>query len=307
MVGYLTTNENGEFEGTIQGLTTGTYKIKAEFEGDSDYNPSFDEKYFNVISPEVELSLVTSSQIIETGDTITITANLSKDGLPLVNEEVEYEISVGSTVIDSDSDFTDNAGQIIISYTGTGAGDIEVSATYNSLEKTIAIEDCIIYDPLTSNSGKWTIPSSCQTSYDGNGGKFGTATSYSFIRLTDKLTADCSVEFTVVDYYTDAPNSNYPLIIYQYTNGETTPNQDILDGSQTKILAFGNTISGHTLLKNEVYRIDYTSSTIKIYENDVLIATGSNNIGFPTRFEFHIGGSSGRWLKLKNVKVKPLS
>ena len=305
MVGYLTTNEDGEFEGSIQGLTAGTYKLKAEFEGDSLYNPSSSVRYFNVRGSSINLSLSSSEQIIEVGDSITITATLTKDGLPFVGEEVEYDI-ITSSGTTSNSDFTNNAGEISISYTGDGSGDIEIVASYNSLEKRLAIEDCIIYDPLTSDSGKWTIPSSCQTSYDGNGGKFGTATSYSQIKLTDKLTTDCSVEFTVVDYYTDAPNSNHPLIIYQYTNGDTTPNQVLLNGSQTKLAAFGREISGRSVVKNAVYKIDYASSTMKIYENDVVIGTGSNNVGLPTRFEIHIGSSSGRWLKIKDVKVKPL-
>lgn len=252
-----------------------------------------------------ELALETATPVISLGDATSAIATLTLNGEAVVGEELEYTIKHEGTVITTSTATTNSVGEATISYTGAGVGDIIISVSYDDLEETVQIEDCIIYDPLTSNSEKWTIPSSCQTSYDGNGGKFGTATSYSEIKLTDKLTADCSVEFTVVDYYTDAPNSNYPLIIYQYTNGETAPNQAILNGSQTKILGFGNNISGHTLLKNGVYRIEYTSSIIKIYENDVLIATGSNNIGLPTRFEFHIGASSGRWLKIKDVKVKP--
>ena len=306
MSGYLTTNENGEFTGTVTGLTTGQKVITATFEGDNEYNRSTTNKHITIIDPTIELSLTSSTPIIEVGNTSVITATLTKNGLPFVNQEILYEIKHGSTIIDRDSDFTNNAGQITISYIGTGIGDIEVVTTYINLQETFTIEDCIIYDPLTSNSGKWTIPSSCTTSYDNNGCKFGTATSYSQIKLTDKLTSPVSVEFTVVDYYTSNPTSNYPLIIYQYTNGDTTPNQAILNGSQTKLLCFGNEVSGHTLLKNGVYRIEYGSSTIKIYENDILIGTDSNNIGLPTRFEFHIGATSDRWLKLKDMRVKSI-
>jgi hypothetical protein len=149
MVGYLTTNENGEFEGTIQGLSAGTYKLKAEFEGDSGYNPSFDEKYFNVVSPDVELSLTATAQIIQIGDTTTITATLTEGGLPFVNEEVEYEI-ITSSGTTSGSDFTNNAGQITFTYTGDGAGDIVITASYDNLEETIPIEDCIFYGDMNA-------------------------------------------------------------------------------------------------------------------------------------------------------------
>ena len=85
------------------------------------------------------------------------------------------------------------------------------------LTKTYSIEDCINYDAMTSNSGKWTIPSACSTAYDSNGCKFGTATSYSQVKLTNKLTSACTVEFTLVDYYTSSSQGigDHPVVIYQ--------------------------------------------------------------------------------------------
>lgn len=176
-----------------------------------------------------------------------------------------------------------------------------------SLIQTYTVEDCINYDAMTSNSGKWTIPSACSTTYDSNGCKFGTATSYSQVKLTDKLTAPCSVEFTLVDYNSDW-NDSTAVIVFQYTNGETTPNQNILSGgyrTNTYFSALGTTIS-HAIIKGANYRIEYDNSTIKLYENDVLLASASNTIGLPTRFEYHIGSGGNRWVKIKDVKVKPL-
>ena len=305
----LTTDDNGKFQmviprGTLEG---GKYKLTASFAGDNYYTSASAEKNIRITQIPMTFSLsLTGTQVISNGDSTTITATLLGDDAPLNNAVLDYEIKHGNTTISTGTtSATDANGQTTISYTGTGAGDIDIIVSFGSyIQETFTIEDCIIYDPLTSNTGKWMIPSSCTTSYDNNGGKFGTATSYSQIKLTDKLTSPVSVEFTVVDYYTSAPTWDYPLIIYQYTNGDTTPNQAILTASQTKLLCFGNVVSGHTLLKNGVYRIEYGSSTIKIYENDVLIGTGSNNIGLPTRFEFHIGATSGRWLKLKDMKLK---
>lgn len=57
-------------------------------------------------------------------------------------------------------------------------------------------------------------------------------------------------------------------------------------------------------IKGAVYKIEYTPSTLKLYENNVLISTITNNIGFPTRFEFHTG--SNRYAVYKDLKVKPL-
>ena len=151
MSGYLTTNENGEFTGTVTGLTTGQKVITATFEGDNEYNRSTTNKHITILEPTIELSLTSPAEIIETGNTTTITATLTKNDLPFVNQEILYEIKHGSTIIDRGSDFTNNAGQITISYTGTGIGDIEVIATYNSLEETLAIEDYKFYDNQSLN------------------------------------------------------------------------------------------------------------------------------------------------------------
>ena len=175
------------------------------------------------------------------------------------------------------------------------------------LQETYSLEDCINYDNLTSASGKWTIPSACSTAYDSNGAKFGTATSYSQVKLTDKLTAPCSVEFTLVDYHSDW-NDSASLIVFQYTGGDSTPNQNILSGgfyTKSSFDVLGTTVS-HALIKGAKYKIEYGSSTMKAYENNTQLASNSNNVGLPTKFEFHVGSGGNRWVKVKDVKIKPL-
>ena len=176
------------------------------------------------------------------------------------------------------------------------------------LTKTYSIEDCINYDAMTSNSGKWTIPSACSTAYDSNGCKFGTATSYSQVKLTNKLTSACTVEFTLVDYYTSSSQGigDHPVVIYQYTNGETTPNQELLIGGEGNYFRACGTAYTRALSKNTVYKIEYGSPTIKVYEGNTQLGSVTNNVHLPTRFEFHMGKTSGRWIKIKDVKVKPL-
>lgn len=305
MSGYLTTNANGEFSGTVTGLTAGQKVIIATFEGDNEYNRSTTNKHISILETTIELSLTSPTEIIERGDTTTITATLTRNSLPFVNQEISYEIKHGSTIIDSDSDFTNNAGQITISYTGTGAGDIDIIVSYGSnIQETFLIQDCIIYDPLTSNSGKWTIPSDVSSTYSSNGWNVS-ATSYCQVKLTDKLTSDCSVEFTLVDY--NIVSAGGSCIIYTYTNGETTPNKIILDSrssAHATSAVFGTALD-HRFANGTKFRIDYTSSTLKVYENDVLIGTDSNSVGLPTRFEFHIG-AGGRTVTYKDLKVKAL-
>ena len=168
MSGYLTTNENGEFTGTVTGLTAGQKIISATFEGDDEYNRSSINKHITILDPTIELSLTSPTEVIEIGDTTTITATLTRNSLPYVNQEITYEIKAGSTIIDSDSDFTNNAGQITISYTGTGAGDITITASLGaSLQETFMVEDCILYrETLDSNITDLTLPAKYKLEFD---------------------------------------------------------------------------------------------------------------------------------------------
>ena len=189
---------------------------------------------------------------------------------------------------------------------GIGAGDLNIKAECNLLIQTCVIEDCLKYFPLIDNTHQsaFTIPSGVTSQYSSNGWRIS-ANAYKQIKLTDKLTSDCSVEFTLEDYYSSNMSSYAPVIVYQYTNGETTPNQELLmNTSSSSFRAVGTTIN-HAMVKGAVYRIEYTSSTIKIYEDDTLLASANNSVGLPTRFEWHMG-ANGRYAIYKDLKVKLL-
>ncbi len=168
--------------------------------------------------------------------------------------------------------------------------------------ETYTVEDCIVYDSLTSASGKWTIPSGVTSEYSSDGWKIS-ASSYKQIKLTEKLTSDSSVEFTFVDSTT--PSYSYPtIVIYAYTNGETTPNKEVFLANNSSSMKILGTTINHAPIQGAKYKIDYTSSTLRVYENNVLLASDSNTVGLPTRFEWHMGTS--RYAIYKDLKVKPL-
>lgn len=254
MVGYLTTDENGEFTGTIQGLSAGTYILTAEFEGDSNYNPSSKTKYINVISSSIELSLITSAQIIEVGDTITITATLTKDELPFVNEEVTYKIVTtgGAT---SNSDFTNNAGQITFSYTGIGDGEIEIIATYGSLEESCEIIDAKMYSD-NSEIHNWSTSSlSDSVNYNSSYTMQNGETAY--FKVSSLPTKYVFGFVQGSSYCQLQKNGNN---IYLYVNGQSAPS-----------------VTG-SLTTNDIIKFEKVSDTEqKIYINNNLIATISNH------------------------------
>lgn len=108
-----------------------------------------------------DIITLTGTSIIESGDTDTITATLFDGSTPVSGETLSYQVKYGSTVLDSGSGTTDSNGQISISYTGTGIGDIDVIVKLDgsSLQKTFTIEDCVLYrETLSSNITDLTLP-----------------------------------------------------------------------------------------------------------------------------------------------------
>ena len=95
---------------------------------------------------------LTGTPIIQTGDTDTITATLLYGSTPVSGETLSYQVKHGSTVLDSGSGTTDSNGQISISYTGTGIGDVDIIVSYGSdIQETFEVQDCKFYDDMSSN------------------------------------------------------------------------------------------------------------------------------------------------------------
>lgn len=258
------------------------------------------------------ISLTGDKSILSAADSeyVTLTAQLTDGGsaASVEGETVSFKVYKASddTLIDTLTDDTDSSGVATVSYYGQGTGDLYIKSSVDSIiSSEIYVEDCIDYQPLTSNAtaNRWTIPSGVTSQYSSDGWKL-TANAYKQVKLTDKLTSNCSVEFTVSDY---SNNSYAGIIVYAYTNGETTPNMVILMGgtSKTTDRKVFNTQLDHDLIKGGKYRIEYTSSTIKVYENNTLLGQASNTVGLPTRFEWHTGANS-RYAIYKDIKVKPL-
>lgn len=213
-------------------------------------------------------------------------------------------LSGGGSAV-SPTPVTDSNGEVSYRYVSGGVGDTNVSINCTLVSKTYSLEDCRDYQPLTSNAheSRWTIPSGVTSSYSDNGWRIS-ANGYKQVKLTDKLTTACSVEFTISDY---SNVDTQAVIVFAYTNGETTPNLAILQGgtSASNLRKVFTTQLDHDLIKGGKYRIEYTTSTIKVYENNALLGESINTIGFPTRFEWHMG-VNGRYAIYKDLKVKPL-
>lgn len=104
--------------GTVQGSNAVYKNLKIAYE--ENYN----------------ITLSADKTVIEPDETATITASISK-----ANKKLHYQIKNGTTLMYEDDVITDSNGQASITYTGTGAGEIDIIFTYFDIEKTITIQD----------------------------------------------------------------------------------------------------------------------------------------------------------------------
>ena len=116
---YYTNVENKLFAfGTVQGSNAVYKNLKIAYE--ENYN----------------ISLSADKTIIEPDETATITASINK-----ANKKLHYQVKNGTTLMYEGDVITNNNGQASITYTGTGAGEIDIIFTYFDIEKTITITD----------------------------------------------------------------------------------------------------------------------------------------------------------------------
>ena len=291
MSGYLTTNENGEFTGTVTGLTTGQKVITATFEGDDEYNRSTTNKHITILDPTIELSLTTPTEVIQIGDTATITVTLTRNSLPFVNQEIIYEIKNGSSIIDRSSDFTNNAGQITISYTGTGIGDIEVKAIYNSLEETVAIEDCWTYD-----TNKYTSSTTLNIDLPTSAFKI----SYYMHRTNGTNNSQGYSYITLI-------NNNYDLLFGATGSIQGSTFLGRVTGSSTWSIQYGTTVFPNDTEIFVEYVFDNNTHTVTLYnanDNTVIsTATFTNSNYNPTKLTVVDVGSYNKAEKIKIKKI----
>ena len=310
LVDTVTTGTSGAYNKSITLSVAGTYTYTAVFEATTNYN--------SVTSSAVTVSVGDAPTPVPTSITLTgdksilsyadtesaVLSATVKDQSSQVMEGVTVEFFNGSTSMGTAT--TNSSGVATKTYASAGVGDVSFTAGVGSLvSETYAVEDCIFYDSCTSNAkaSAWTIPSGVTSQYSSDGWRIS-ANAYKQIKLTEKLTSDCSVEFTLSDYSTPS-GTNPSVIIYAYTNGETTPNQPIIQNSSSSSYSILGTSKSGSLKKGGVYRIDYTSSTLEVYCDGTLLGSASSTVGLPTRFEIHQGANS-RYAIYKDIKVKPL-
>lgn len=170
------------------------------------------------------------------------------------------------------------------------------------LQETYELEDCVVYDSLTTDNNLFTyVQGTANMEYSNNGLKYtGTATTDCIHRLTQEL-PDGS--YTVDVDVTDINSSGYSTAI-------GTDDAMISGGPAglyaRKISVSGDFFSGKTFSLPFHLRIEVTgttSKTIKYYKDSTLLGTGNS---ISRNKQFVLRSYSGRFIQLKNLKIKAL-
>ena len=101
------------------------------------------------------------------------------------------------------------------------------------LQEIFVIQDLQLNDPLTTDSGHWTIPSGANVSFNSNGMVLGASSSWKDIYLDVPITKPSEIEYEVVSwtgsntyhlYFFDSTKANRLAHIYK-----TDTNRTVLD------------------------------------------------------------------------------
>ena len=296
IIDTVTTGTGGAFSENVTGLSVGQYSFKAVFEGDSTYT-GVTSSIVQVTVSDVPTVLTVSADkdILSYADNekSVITATLT--GGVVSGKSVVFK--KGDTVLATET--TDSNGEATYEYTSQGVGDVTLTVECMSLQETYTIEDCIDYDPLSTNKSKFSGTGINPVYSDTGLCVNGNANSDSYYAYQSTLPSTFSIEFEFksINFLTTATGKYSSEV---YVHGIE------LGEHETNGIFYGNggtlTYTHNSFNAGDILRFDYDGSYVSVYRNDSLIVklskTSSSIVGFKTH--------NTRNICVKNLKVKPL-
>lgn len=261
------------------------------------------------VTPEISISA--SDLIGEVGDDlpITLSSNLKNTALTVLLNDAEV----------ADSVTTDNTGNAVFNYNCNGAGDVNVKVKYLNgtnvyYSNILNLEDCLVYDTMTSESDRWVRTSDIIVNIDSEGTKFSTnSNSEQQYRLPSKyFTPPYTIEFDWVD---GGGNQKMALELWPDANysGDTCWYGSHWDSGANKFI-ISTYPSSTSLRKTEVYitrdinpndhlKFIVEPNNVKLYQNGELILNKHQGKTCDTQY-FCFYTNNNRIQKVKNLKIK---
>ena len=264
------------------------------------------------VTPEISISA--STLIGEVGDDlpITLSSNLKNTALTVLLNDAEV----------ADSVTTDNTGNAVFNYNCNGAGDVNVKVKYLYgtnvyYSNILTVEDCLVYDTMTSESDRWVRTSDIIVNIDSEGTKFSTnSNSEQKYKLPSKyFTPPYTIEFDWVD---GGGNQKMGLELYSDVtySGDTFWYGSHWDSGANKFIIStypSSTSSSKTeanitrdINPNDHLKFIVEPNNVKLYQNGELILNKHQGKTCDTQY-FCFYTNRNRIQKVKNLKIKHYS
>ncbi|MGN0140404.1 MAG: hypothetical protein ACI39B_07955 [Methanobrevibacter smithii] len=312
--GVLVDVSNGTAVKTFTKQTPTVLTVTPSYKGTSTYTPATASSLTltwieEQVTPEISISA--STLIGEVGDDlpITLSSNLKNTALTVLLDDAEV----------ADSVTTDNTGNAVFNYNCNGAGDVNVKVKYlygtNVYYSNILnLEDCLVYDTMTSESDRWVRTSDIIVNIDSEGTKFSTnSNSEQQYRLPSKyFTPPYTIEFDWVD---GGGNQKMALELWPDAtySGDTFWYGSHWDSGANKFLIStypSSTSSSKTEVNitrdinpNDHLKFIVEPNNVKLYQNGELILNKHQGKTCDTQY-FCFYTNKNRIQKVKNLKIK---
>lgn len=315
--GVLVDVSNGTAVKTFTKTTPTVLTVTPSYKGTSTYTTATASSLTitwieEQVTPEISISA--STLIGEVGDDlpITLSSNLKNTALTVLLNDAEIANSVT----------TDNTGNAVFNYNCNGAGDVNVKVKYLSgtdvyYSNILNLEDCLVYDTMTSESDRWVGTSDIIVNIDSEGTKFSTnSNSQQLYMLTGKyFTPPYTIELDWVEGGGEQklglqpyPSSNYSgKVCWFASRWDSGENKFIIGTYPSSTSSSTNEASITRSIKpNDHLKYLVESNNVKLYQNGELILSKRQGKTFDTQY-FCFYTKKNRIQKVKNLKIKPYS
>lgn len=247
----------------------------------------------------------------EVGDDlpITLSSNLKNTALTVLLDDADV----------ADSVTTDNTGNAVFNYNCNGAGDVNVKVKYlygtNVYYSNILnLEDCLVYDTMTSESDRWVRTSDIIVNIDSEGTKFSTnSNSEQQYRLPSKyFTPPYTIEFDWVDGGGNqkmalqlCPNAEYSGDTFWYgSHWDSGANKFIISTYPSSTSSSKTEVNiTRDINPNDHLKFIVEPNNVKLYQNGELILNKHQGKTCDTQY-FCFYTNKNRIQKVKNLKIK---
>lgn len=310
------TNSEGKAVFNISYSSAVTISFNCSFAGDSNYNESAASISLEYIEAAPEINISADTSIGESGDTIQIT--VSATGIP--PQAPLYLVEDGKETVTLDL----KAYPDKMEYTCTGAGDVKLKVKYILgtnvyYSNILTLEDCLFYDTMTAESGKWEKKNNPTVTIDSGGTTITTSTrgeKYYFMKNVS-FTLPYTVEFTWVG---GSGHQQYGIVCSPIGNGNWYSsygegNSNGVGDNNFVISTYPSSTSSSktTVTRNkdissgDVIKILVETDKVTLYQNNVEILSKYQGKLVSSEQYIFFYTNKDRLQKVNNVKVKHYS